>query len=251
MHLNPNLYQEIYRISSLRANWWEYFEGMYFVTINTKYSRHYFGRIIRNPQTGIKQINYSKLGVFVNYEIPKIMNHHPYTYIPSWVVMPNHVHFIIMIDAIKCRNDVGRNGNDDVGRNGNDDVGRNGNDDVGRNGNDDVGRNGNGNDDVNIGRDVLRHVSTFDISPGMTLPEMTSHALSNSSSEFMASIAPKSGSLASVIGRFKGAVTKYANDNHIPFCWQARYYDRIIKDQAGFERVRKYIENNVAKWKIQ
>ena len=71
----------------------------------------------------------------------------------------------------------------------------------------------------------------------------------NEQSEYMASIAPKRGSLGLIIGRFKGAVKKYANENHIPFQWQTRFYDSIIFDQDGFERVRHYIENNVANWK--
>ena len=64
----------------------------------------------------------------------------------------------------------------------------------------------------------------------------------------MASITPKRGSLGLIIGRFKGAVTQYANNNHIPFKWQPRFYDSIIFDQDGFERVWHYIENNVNNW---
>ena len=64
----------------------------------------------------------------------------------------------------------------------------------------------------------------------------------------MSSIAPKRGSLGLIIGRFKGAIKQYANTHHIPFAWQPRYHDSMIKNQIGFDRVRKYIENNIANW---
>jgi hypothetical protein len=69
-------------------------------------------------------------------------------------------------------------------------------------------------------------------------------------SKRMSEIAPKHGSLGAVIGQYKRAVTMYARMNHLPFQWQTNYYARILNDQYGFDCVRRYIDNNVAKWKI-
>ena len=99
MPFDPDLYHEKYRIPSSRADWWEYCEGIYFITIVVKNRQHAFGEINRNPKTGDNQMHLSKLGQFVDNEIPKIMEHYPYAYIPTWVVMPDHIHLIIMIDV--------------------------------------------------------------------------------------------------------------------------------------------------------
>ena len=54
--------------------------------------------------------------------------------------------------------------------------------------------------------------------------------------------------LASVIRGIKCSVTKYANDNQIPFGWQSRYHDHIIRNQNEMNRISKYIENNPLIW---
>ena len=94
MTVNDNLHYN----GTIRADWWNYYEGIYFITMTVKNRIHAFGEIYRNSKTGQNNMNFSKLGQFVNDEIPKIMEHYPYVFLPSWVVMPDHVHFIIMID---------------------------------------------------------------------------------------------------------------------------------------------------------
>ena len=58
----------------------------------------------------------------------------------------------------------------------------------------------------------------------------------------------QSKNLASVIRGFKVGVTKYARRRNIPFGWQSRFYDRIVRNQYELNRIAEYIENNVAKW---
>jgi putative transposase len=43
-------------------------------------------------------------------------------------------------------------------------------------------------------------------------------------------------------------VTKFARQNGIPFEWQARYHDHVIRDAGEHERIRNYILHNVEKW---
>lgn len=64
----------------------------------------------------------------------------------------------------------------------------------------------------------------------------------------MAGISPKSGSLPIIIRSFKSAVTKYCNENKLPFGWQTRFHDHIIRDNDEFKRIENYIINNPANW---
>ena len=54
--------------------------------------------------------------------------------------------------------------------------------------------------------------------------------------------------LSVVVGGIKGRVTKYAMQSHIPFAWQARFHDRIVRNEPEMNRIAKYIQANVSKW---
>ncbi len=59
---------------------------------------------------------------------------------------------------------------------------------------------------------------------------------------------PQSKKLSSIVRGIKIGTTVYARKNNIPFAWQARFHDRIIRNQNELNRIAKYIENNVAQW---
>ena len=61
---------------------------------------------------------------------------------------------------------------------------------------------------------------------------------------------PQSGNLASVVRGIKSAVTKYANEHDIPFAWQSRYHDHIIRNQLEMNCIANYIQNNPMKWEL-
>ena len=67
--------------------------------------------------------------------------------------------------------------------------------------------------------------------------------------EMMSDIAKQCGRLSSIIAIFKSSVTKYAMKNNVPFAWQTRFYDRIIRDYHEFINVDNYIKNNIINWK--
>ena len=60
----------------------------------------------------------------------------------------------------------------------------------------------------------------------------------------------QSQNLASIIRGFKIGVTKYSNFHNIPFVWQPRYYDRIIRNEKELFEIRKYIQQNPQKWTL-
>ena len=88
-----------YRIASARAQWHEYNGGEYFVTICTHGREHYFGEISGG------QMNLSEIGNYANAVIQKIPTHNHYAEIPLYVIMPNHIHLIVIIDGgtVPCR----------------------------------------------------------------------------------------------------------------------------------------------------
>ncbi|MCF8461009.1 MAG: hypothetical protein K9G46_09805 [Flavobacteriales bacterium] len=90
-----DLFRNKYRIPSARAPWWDYGrDAAYFVTICTKNREHYFGEVVGDEMqlTEIGQIAYNRW-----HQIP---NHFPLAHLDVFVVMPNHVHGIVVIDAL-------------------------------------------------------------------------------------------------------------------------------------------------------
>ena len=54
--------------------------------------------------------------------------------------------------------------------------------------------------------------------------------------------------LGTVVRGLKAHVTKFARENGIPFAWQSRYHDHIVRNQNEMNRIAEYIERNPAKW---
>ena len=62
---------------------------------------------------------------------------------------------------------------------------------------------------------------------------------------------PQSGNLGSVIRGFKAGVKGYATRQNLSFEWQPRFYDRVIRNADELTRIRKYIQDNPAKWSTE
>jgi len=62
---------------------------------------------------------------------------------------------------------------------------------------------------------------------------------------------PEKESLSSVIRNFKSTVTLLVRRNISAMdVWQPRFFDRIVRDENELRRIRTYIRNNPARWKI-
>ncbi len=59
---------------------------------------------------------------------------------------------------------------------------------------------------------------------------------------------PQSKNLASIIRGYKSAVTTYARKNNIPFDWQPRFHDHIIRSVDEYYRISNYIVSNPVQW---
>lgn len=88
-----NKFKNKYRISSARLQSWDYSNsGVYFITICTQDRHHFFGHI-HNQEMQLSEVG--RLAAQFWYEIP---NHFPMVELGNFVVMPNHVHGILIID---------------------------------------------------------------------------------------------------------------------------------------------------------
>ena len=106
-------FQNKYRIPSARLQNWDYSSnGAYFITICTQNREHFFGNI----KNGIMQL--SEIGKFAAqfwYEIP---NHFPMVELGNFVVMPNHIHgILIMNHPVETRLIASDNNDDDNNNN--------------------------------------------------------------------------------------------------------------------------------------
>lgn len=99
-----------YRNESTQLQNWDYrWEGAYFITFCTKDRKHYFGEIIDG------KMNLSSIGVIADIFWHEIKNHSKNVRLGSFVVMPDHIHGIIIIDKnessgqdMSCPNTIDR-----------------------------------------------------------------------------------------------------------------------------------------------
>lgn len=206
-------FQNRYRISSARLKNWDYrSNGMYFITICC-YSRvHHFGEVVNGS------MRLSDTGKICDNYLNAIPAHFPFLLLDAAVVMPDHLHAIIVIDGVDLKD--GMNGDDLI--DGIDGSGMKSGIELGIR--DIIGDLG----DMDMDRDVACNVCTADPA--------------------MAAISPKYGSLATVVRSFKSAVNKDARLINPRFKWQARFHDHIIRDEGSHQRIKNYINENPRNW---
>jgi putative transposase len=82
-----------YRIPSARARWWDYgWNGAYFITICTKNQEHFLGQILD------EQMHLSESGMIAENLWREIPNNASYVELGEFIVMPNHIHGILILD---------------------------------------------------------------------------------------------------------------------------------------------------------
>ena len=171
---------------SPRARWHDYTGADYFVTFCTKNRELYFGDVVDG------QMVLSEIGKWTVTQIEQtaIIRQNDVE-IPMFVVMPNHVHLIVVYNrVVPCR-------------------------------------------DASNASDNAMDARGVADARGASLR-----------------FGPQSGNLASVVRGIKSAVTKYAIEHDIPFAWQSRYHDHIIRNQLEMNRISDYIENNPLRWEL-
>lgn len=96
----PDLFKNKYRIGSTRLQTWNYgWNAAYFVTICTRDGENYFGRIENDL------MHLSNAGIVADICWHDIKNHAQNIDLGEFVVMPNHVHGIVILRGNKLKND--------------------------------------------------------------------------------------------------------------------------------------------------
>lgn len=187
---------------SPRATWHDYNGGRYFVTFCTKNHELYFGDVVDG------RLELSEIGEWAVKQIEQtaIIRQNDVE-IPLFVVMPNHVHLIVVYNrVVPCRDAS--------------------------------------NASASIVSTILNKTNESETRGGTDARGKTDAR--GASLRF----GPQSGNLASVVRGIKSAVTKYANEHDIPFAWQSRYHDHIIRNQLEMNRIADYVQNNPMKWEM-
>ncbi len=199
-------YQNKYRIASARWQEWDYgWDAAYFITICTKDREHFFGEITND------KMDLSPAGVIADVLWHEIKNHAKNIGLGAFVVMPNHVHGILILD-----------GNDGGGIGGMND-----------------GMDGNVNDGVD-GNVETRHA--------LSLPQPQSPQSEKSPGQRRFQNQGKN-TISSIVGGYKSAVTRHTHRLGLEFDWQARFHDHVIRDEPSFTRIAEYINSNPKNWK--
>ncbi|MFH1375122.1 MAG: transposase [Patescibacteria group bacterium] len=185
---------------------WNYIRaGRYFVTICARDRGYVFGGI-RNGKMGLNEI-----GRIVEKFWKEIPKHFSFVQLDRFVVMPDHLHGILVIDGQKnfCRS-VACNASTYV---------------------------------------IGNHHETAEDSCNAsthTIDRKKYHGRYPRLSE----VSPKQRSLSAIIRSFKSAVTKQVREKYSwdGDFWQARFHDRIIGSSSELEKIRVYIAQNPDIW---
>ncbi len=102
--MSSNLFLGKYRNDSFRKPFWDYRnDGAYFITICTKDNEHFFDEIKEG------KMNLSPMGVIAYILWQEIKNHTENCRLGEFVVMPNHIHGILILENNGPSTDVACN----------------------------------------------------------------------------------------------------------------------------------------------
>ena len=227
---------------SPRATWHDYNGGRYFVTFCTKNHELYFGDVVDG------RMELSEIGEYASRCIDKISEINDNVAVPEFVVMPNHVHMIVIVDnPIEWPDDDRLPQCDDKRLPQCDDK-----------------RLPQCNDDRLPQCDDKRlpQCDSPTAHDGNMMHDSGSVGLPYHDSRWEEPIIDDSqldkneemqrrshccGRLSRIIGQYKSAVTKYANEHGISFAWQPRFHDHIIRNWTEMNHISQYIQNNPMK----
>ena len=197
-------------IRSARASWWNYgAAGWYFVTICTQHRIPFFGRITDG------RMILNEIGAIAVDEWERSFDLRPDMNLAmgEYVVMPDHFHAIIGIGRNRYNAALG----------------------PGVISGSIIGNTTDGGDEI------------IEIPGRNAMPCVPTDLIHNPQSPGTNRFGPQSKNLASVIRGFKAAVTCNARIIQPDFAWQARYHDHIIRDEAEYKRIERYIIRNPSK----
>jgi REP element-mobilizing transposase RayT len=228
-----------YRVQTTRLFGYDYTRnGAYFITICTKKFTPYFGEIKKGNMT------LSETGIIVNdfwFEIPY---HFPNAQLDEFIIMPDHIHGIIII---KSKSDSKLNLNYINVETPNLGVSK-----------ESTIKNVKY-ETPNLGvskestiKNVKYETPNLGVSKESTIKnvkyETPNLGVSTNSIIKQGNKYWKSNSIGSIINQFKRICTIKVKSCGLDLSWQPRFYDHIIRSDNEIDRIRTYIKNNPNNW---
>jgi len=193
---------------SYRKLGWDYAtDGAYFITICTKNRRHFLGKGVQNR---IVLTSIGDIAEELWFEIP---NHYPYVRLGEFVVMPNHIHGIIIIDKKSTVGTQDCTFNVEI-----------------------------------VGTHDCASKGELDSESNAPASNSVSDATLDSKREYRNRFGAQSKNLAAIIRAYKACVTRESRKINKYFAWQGRFHDRIIRNESEYRRIENYIINNPKNW---
>jgi putative transposase len=223
-------FQNKYRIASTRLPKWDYgWDATYYVTICTHNREHFFGEIetFETLDKCFVNLNLSDIGEIAQKCWREIPNHFPFVRLGNYIVMPNHVHGMIII----VKRNYSPNGDPE---------------------NDIPNPPSNGvTNEIQMGPSNVQTLHATSLqSFSMEKPRSfsTEKSMPTGKNARMSSISPHAGTLGSIVRSYKSAVSKNAHEIKPGFAWQPNYYEQIIHDSEAYVIKSKYITDNPINW---
>jgi REP element-mobilizing transposase RayT len=216
----PEKFKEKYRIPSNRLRGWDYARnGHYYITIVTAERKRLFGEIVNGEMV------LNDWGQIVYDEFFKSFEMRTELFLGEFVLMPDHLHAIVILDKTKCM-DVGACGDVSYGH------------------------------VETHGRASLQPTRQSTPTPIPT-PQRTCAPTPSTSTPFQRQ--PQS--ISSFVAGFKSATVKRIDDwidanqptmakfNRNNPLWQSNYHDHIIRDVIEYQYIAEYIVRNPIDWR--
>ncbi|MDX2213724.1 MAG: transposase [Oculatellaceae cyanobacterium bins.114] len=216
--------------------------GAYFITLCVHQRECLFGEIVN----GEMQLN--EFGKLVDAHWQRLPSHFPNLKLDMFVVMPNHLHGILVITEPPCRGAALDHSSSTLTEN--------------LNSNATPQPNRSPNSGVAFGqgrshklKDKLPNAAPQpkrSPNPGVAFGQGRSHKLKDKLPN-AAPLPPRltKGSIGAIVLNFKSITTRRINQMRqirgVPL-WQRDYYDRIIRDEKALKFIRQYIQNNPLLW---
>lgn len=230
-------FQNKYRIASARAQWWDYgWNGAYFITICTQNREYFFGKIAPdvNLETRLIASIPGQLAEKIWHEIP---NQFPFVELGDFVVMPNHIHGILILNKpVDLNGDRNGNGNDNGIGGG---IGGGIGDAIGDAVGDAIGGAVGG---AIVETRLIASLRTAGQSFDQSTEQIKTGGFAGNKNPMI------NENISRIIRWYKGRCSFEIRKNHADFGWQSRFYDHIIRNDAEYQRISDYIINNPANW---
>jgi REP element-mobilizing transposase RayT len=223
-------FKDQFRIPSSRLPKWDYgWNAAYFITICTQKQLFFFGEIVEG------KMQLSEIGRIAEKYWKEIPFHFSFVTLGDFVIMPNHVHGIIIINKVCGPVETPDPGVSSI------EISDPGVSSI------EISDPGVSNADISDSGDQGAIDTVLIYSGNMTT---TGETPGSGVSTAAAAKKWKAGNLGVIINQYKRICTIKAQKINAGFAWQPRFYDHIIRNHQSFQRISEYIQNNPVSWNM-